>query len=449
MKIEISQQQKQIISPMLLQTLGLVILPAQELKEKLEEEAKVNPAIQLEKKKSEKQKNLSQRKSPSSFDSQAFLENLSASNFNLYNTMMEQVRESNFSQKEIKIAEIILSSVSEKGFLQQGNGKDSVKQIDLPELIANTGISLEEFEKVRQAVLRLDPIGIASYNIHEYLSLQAAQKFGTESIEAKLLKDYLTLLEKKLYTKIAKDIGVSYEKIEKAIANISHLNLTPVSSLPSGYPQYIVPDAFLNMNPEGIQLILNDEYIPEVKLNKHCLNLYQNQTFKGKKTVLAPDERSFLKENIEKAKILIENLKSRKEIIFKVILKIVEKQKDFFLKGPEYQIPLKLKDIADELNIHESTVSRVVKDKYIQTNKGIIHLKSFFSTNVGNDKTSSKSIKETLKNLFDAEDKDDPLSDDKAVEILKKKGLSISRRTIAKYRAELRIPPAFMRRNPK
>ncbi len=145
---------------------------------------------------------------------------------------------------------------------------------------------------------------------------------------------------------------------------------------------------------------------------------------------------------------MIENLKSRKEIIFKVILKIIEKQKDFFLKGYQYQIPLKLKDIADELNIHESTVSRVVRDKYIQTNKGIINLKSFFSTNIGNRDTSSKSVKETLKTFTDAEDKNNPLSDDKIVQIFKKKGIQISRRTVAKYRAELNIPPAFIRRNP-
>ncbi len=448
MKIEISQEQRQIISPALIQTLELVMLPALELKEKIEEEVKANPALQLEKKRLEHTKSRLKNKNSSNFDSQAFLENLSVYDFNLYKYMMDQVINLSFTGKEKIISEIILSSINENGFLQETDEKGHVHQLPPEKLIENSDITLNEFEEVRKRIQRLDPIGIASYNSYEYLVLQAEEKFGKESLEHFIIRDCKDFLEKKLFTKIGRELNISFDKVVKAIEQIGTLNLVPASNFSMGTPQYIIPDAFVLVNDNGIKLTLNDEYIPDVKLNRHCLDLYSSETFRGKKTSLDKNDRQFLKENIEKAKILIENLKSRKEIIFKVILKIVEKQKDFFLKGYQYQIPLKLKDIADELNIHESTVSRVVRDKYIQTNKGIINLKSFFSTNIGNRDTSSKSVKEILKSFIEAEDKNNPLSDDKIVQILKKKGIQISRRTVAKYRAELNIPPAFMRRNP-
>jgi len=447
MRMEISQEQRQIISPVLIQTLELVMLPTTELKEKLEEEAKINPVIKLERKKPDLKWKTSRSRN-SQFDSQAFLENISVYDFSLYRYMMEQVRELDLTEKEIHIAQLILSSIQENGLLQKRDSKGRFRPYTVEELIENTDITPEEFEKVRKIIQKLDPIGVASYDMREYLEIQAKEKFGEDSIEYKILHNHKDLLEKKLFSKLAKELGVSFEKVQGAIKNISRLNLVPAAHFSSDNPHYVIPDAFVNVDEKGIHLVLNDDYIPEVRLNKHYIDLYNNEEFKGKKFGLKKDERSFLRENIERAKMLIENLRSRKEIIFKVILKIVEKQKDFFLKGIQYQVPLKLKDIADELNVHESTVSRVVRDKYIQTNKGLIPLKSFFSSNVGNQETSSRSVKEMLKSFIEAEDKDDPLSDDRIVQIFKKKGIDISRRTVAKYRAELNIPPAFMRRNP-
>ncbi len=448
MRMEIRQEQRQIISPVMIQTLELVMLPGMELKEKLEEEAKINPVIKLDRKKQD-YKRSRQRTKNSNFDSQAYLENISVYDFSLYKYMMEQVNRLSISEEEKHIAQIILSSINENGLLQKPDGKSVMRPIPVYELIENSNIKMEELEKVRKMIRHLDPIGIASYDSREYLEIQALEKYGKGSLEYRVLHDYCELLEKKLFTKLSRELGVSYEKIQDAIHHISKLNLVPASNFSNGYSQYIVPDAYVSVDENGIHLVLNDDYIPDIKLNKQYIDLYSNEEFKGRKIVLNKNEKGFLKENIDRAKILIENLRSRKEIIFKVILKIIEKQKDYFLKGYQHQIPLKLKDIADELSIHESTVSRVVREKYIQTNKGMIALKSFFSTNVGNQETSSKSVKEILKTFIEAEDKDDPLSDDRIVQIFNKKGIQLSRRTVAKYRAELNIPPAFMRRNPK
>ena len=448
MRMEINQEQRQIISPVMIQTLGLVMLPGMELKEKLEEEAKINPVIKLEKKKPDYSRSRIRSKN-SAFDSQAYLENMSVYDSSLYKYMMEQVKEMTLTENEMTIAGIILSSVNDNGLLQKADEKGVLRPIPVEEFLDNGKIKPEDFERVRKLIMHSDPIGVASFDSREYLEVQAIEKYGEKSLEYRILHDYIELLEKKLYTKLSKELGVSYDKIQKTINNISKFNMVPASGFSNKYSQYIVPDAYVNVDEKGIHLILNDDYIPEVRLNKQYIDLYTSEEFKGRRISLSRDERSFLKENIESAKMLIENLRSRKEIIFKVILKIIEKQKDYFLKGHQYQVPLKLKDIADELNIHESTVSRVVRDKYIQTNKGLIVLKSFFSSNVGNRETSSKSVKEILRTCIGAEDKDDPLSDDRIVQILKKKGLQLSRRTVAKYRAELNIPPAFMRRNPK
>ncbi len=448
MRMEINQEQRQIISPVMIQTLELVMLPGMELKEKLEEEAKLNPVIKLDKKKKDFGKTRRQMKN-SNYDSQSFLENMSVYDFSIYKYMMEQVNRLDLTDEEKETAGIIVSSINDNGFLQKPDQNGVMRPIPLEELLGNGKINPALFERIRKLVMHLDPIGVGSFDTREFLEVQALDKYGPESPEYRSLHEFPSLLEKKLFTKLSKDLGISYGRVLEVINNISKLFMAPTAGLINGYSQYIVPDAYVNVDEKGVHIVLNDDYIPEIRLNKQYIDLYTSEEFKGRHVSLKKEEKSFLKDNIEGAKMLIENLRSRKEIIFKVILKIIEKQKDYFLKGYQYQIPLKLKDIADELSIHESTVSRVVRDKYIQTNKGMISLKSFFSTNIGNLETSSKSVKETLKTFIDAEDKDDPLSDDRIVQIFRKKGIQLSRRTVAKYRAELNIPPAFVRRNPK
>jgi RNA polymerase sigma-54 factor len=452
MRLEISQTQKQIISPVIMQTLELLQIPAIELTEKLEEEAEANPILELEYPQGkdtdsagvdEEVENTFQDSSDNGYDApspkkndfrdynnKSYIENMSVETVNIYDHLMEQVQFLIFTPLEIEIAEIIITSLDDRGFLSMP-----------PEaLLMPEKFTAEEFESVRQRLLRLDPLGIASKDLFEFLLIQIEDRYGKRSLEYRIMLRYVDLLEKKMYSKIAKKMNIRFDDVVNAVENIKKLNVSPALEFSRDTVRYVVPDARVEVKENKIQVVLNDEYIPNIKLNKYYLDIYtsaKDRTTKG-----------FLKENIDRAKILIENLKSRKEIIFKVILKIVEKQRDFFLKGTQYQVPLKLKDIADELNIHESTVSRAIKEKYIQTDRGIICLKQFFSTQVGNDDVSSKSIKEILKRIVEAEDKNSPLSDDKIVRLLKNRGMNLSRRTVAKYRSELNIPAAFMRRNP-
>lgn len=575
MKLRMAQEQRQIISPAMMQTFELLMLPSSDLVDELRQKQLENPLIALEK---PRRMNTPSRKmsSYSRFDNQAMLENTPMNDTDLYRFVMEQIILGPFNEKQLRIAQLILSSLDENGFLTQ----------DPAVLIENSDITAVEFEAVRRILLQMEPVGVASLNFLEYMQVQVVHRYGPSSIEARILNEFSDLLEKKLYSKIARRMGVDYASIEAAVRNIARLNRNPSGGFTRTQTQFVVPDATVTVVNGEIKIILNEDSLPEVRLNnrymselyrkskeEHITNFFYRKVLeilerwddnvlsrplrktmgaalleyildKAKELtsfdddpgrtamskalyneiqrnirreiqeylavrfkknvrdalnrdaekedlekgayekpwemfytaevtgilindisrVLDKDMRQFVEKDLKdyvdrdtrefisqkKAEVatLIDNLKSRREIISKVIACIVDKQKDFFLKGPAFQVPLKLKNIADELSVHESTVSRVVKDKYIKTDRGIMSLKSFFSTNVGNADTSASSIKDALKKIVLNEDRDDPLSDDKIVRILQNKGMVLSRRTVAKYRDELSIPPAYMRRNP-
>jgi len=461
MKIGLSQQQHQTLSPMILQTMELLTLPSLDLIEKLEEEVEKNPILELEYHK-EKEKRATDadqfeeetvsdiesdsvyqdssdsgleprsksQKSSSEFDQQGYVENFSGKQLDLYAHLMEQMHFQDFTLQEIEIASLIITSLDSQGFL-------SIPDSDL---LDKSSFSPEELESVRQKILNLDPLGIASRNIKEFLLIQIEELYGQDSLEYSLINEFSDLLEKKQYSKIAKHLKLSYKKIEELVNKLRNLKIYPNTLFQKETTRYIIPDARVKIIDGKIQVILNDEYIPKIKLNQYYIEL--SQTSKD------PNTQSYLKNNLSQAKMLIKNLNSRKEIIFKVILSIVEKQKDFFLKGERFQNPLKLSDISSEIEVHESTVSRAIKEKYIQTDKGILPLKYFFSSEVGNNNTSSNSIKEILKDIIDAEDKNNPLSDEKLSRIFQNRKIKVSRRTIAKYRGILNIPPVYIRKNP-
>lgn len=526
MRLEQSQslQQKQIISPEMIQGLELLTLPILTLTEKLENEAVENPVIELEypdqntpsEPKSDGEDKSSMTKeevgdlfqdssdskyespltkkkksSSSDFDKQSILENLSGEENAFADRIEEELQLLKLDEIQSETYHFILASLDSDGFLRDelfGDEENDhpltnalksivIEQVrilspalsELPEneeskvlfllqcakLFGETGKEYrilsegnafvkEYVEMMRKKLMRISPIGAGSKNHAEFLTLQAELEFGKKSLEYRILSQGLELLEKKIYSKLATKFNTNFKAIEKAVENIQSFRIAPATSFSDTPVEYVVPDAKVLIEDGEIKLILNDEYIPKVKLNQYYVQIYDDS--KGKKD--QKETKDYLKGNIDRAKILIENLSSRKETIFKVIYAIVEKQRDFFLKGKQFQVPLKLKDIADELGIHESTVSRAISGKYIQTNRGIVSLKNFFSTQIGNSDTSANSIKEIVKRTIDAEDKDSPLSDDKIVGILANRGIEISRRTVAKYRDELNIPRASVRRNP-
>ncbi len=436
MKLSTSQVQKQLLLPQMIRTMELLEMGQLELKELIEQELLSNPVLEIDKEKILRPRNRIKRNRLSNVDFNSLIDNLIYSDWNLRNHLLEQIDFQSWSEEERKIAELIISSLNENGFLQKKDGKKTLP-IDPTELIMGMNVTLEEFERVREKIKHLDPMGIGCYTFYEFLLLQTENKFGKESVEYKLLKNYSELLEKRQYSKIASKLKIKEDELKVAIENISRLNLTPIERF-SSHIHYVIPDAFVKFTNEGIELKLAEGNIPEIKLKTEYLDLYSDISDKK--------EKKFLKDYIDRAKNLIENLQSRKEILYKVILKIVEKQQAFFMKGAMYLTPLKLKDIADELNIAESTVSRVIKNRYIQTNKGIFPLKYFLSGSSGGEDISKNSVKEIIRGLIENEDKSMPFTDEMIVDLLKRKGINLSRRTVAKYRSELSFPSAYMRK---
>lgn len=463
---KITQQQKQIATQEIMQIVEYLQIPEVDLIKEIVIEASENPAIELEntvesdrikpiaeddpdKKEFEENRNkkensedeevvfqdssdlgfdkpIKKRKSNSDFDSQAYLENLSVDTPTLQEHLHEQLLFADLSEEEWEIANSITYSLDEHGYFH-------------PEGV-NTSFDQRKVEKIREMIQQLDPIGIASKNLQEFLKTQAVYEFGTNSLEYTIIDEHIDLVEKKLHTKLASAMNVTLDEIENAINNIRTLRMFPAMNFTTQTTQYVAPIAKVFTQNGEVVVTMFDDNIPNIIINKDYEDKSKECEDKRRKERMELD--------IRRGKELKKYVEIRKNIMKKVVHKIVEKQRDFFLKGERYQIPLTQKDIGDELEISESTVSRAIQDKYIQTDNGIISLKSLFSSNVGTDDTSSSSIKNLIADIIEAEDKDSPLSDDRIVGILKNKGLIISRRTATKYRNELKIPPAYMRRNP-
>ncbi|NPV38425.1 RNA polymerase sigma-54 factor RpoN [Brevinematales bacterium NS] len=429
MKQQLIQDQRQILTPLLVQQMEILTLPLPELREKLLEEAERNPLIRLENPLPSPEKRVVRRQSlPTAPD---FVFENQTEHQSLLDHVLEQIHFFGWNEKEEAIGVLLLTSLDQHGFFRQ----------DIRSLIEGTEYTVEEVEQVRKKLMRLDPEGLGSQGVLEFLLFQAEEQFGKESLEVRILQQTADLLEKKQYSQIAKRFRVSLDEVEEAVKNLSELKPTPVTGW-GETAMVVIPEAFVEVNGEDIAIRLNEYYIPEVRLDQYYISLYEE----GK---LPKEDKKFLRSNLSSAKQLIENLESRKEIVYKVIHAILSHQKEFFTKGPQYQKPLRLRDIAEEVEIHESTVSRVVKDKYIQVGGKIIPLKQFFSSSVRTateEEVSSKGIQDMIANIIAQEDKTDPLSDEQIMSILQNKGIKVSRRTIAKYRGILGIPPAHARR---
>lgn len=428
MKQQLVQDQRQILSPLLVQQMEMLTLPLPELRERILEEAEKNPLIKLENPtRSYHQKYRKQSLSTAPdfvFENQATMRGL-------LDHVLEQIHLLGWTAREEAIAMILLTSLDKNGFLRE----------DVSALAQGTEYPTEEMEKVRQKIMRLDPEGLASKGVLEFLIFQAEEKYGLESLEVRFLRETSDLVEKRLFSQLMKYFHVSKEELEEAMRNLAELQPVPVTEW-GEVAMAIIPEAFVEVDGGDIHIRLNEYYIPEVRLDQFYLSLSHEQE-------VSKEDKKFFRSHLQSAKLLIENLQTRKEIVFRVVHAIIEHQRDFFLKGPQNQRPLRLRDIADELEIHESTVSRVVKDKYIQVKGKVIPLKQFFSSSVkvaGREEVSTKSIQDMISQIVSLEDKNDPLSDEQIVSILENKGIKISRRTVAKYRSIFGIPPAHARR---
>ncbi len=348
--------------------------------------------------------------------------------------LLWQFRMTKHTEQEIEIAEYIIYNLDRDGFLKVSN-EEVAKEFSVP---------MEYVDNIIKKINFLDPVGIATKNLQEAILVQMEFFNCKNDLAKKILTENINLLENKNIKTLSKIYNVSREEILEIVKIINSFEPRPARNFRTDFVQTIIPDVYVYKKDNNYHIVLNDDGIPRFRINEEYVKMLS-----AKKK---EDVKKFLQEKVNNAKWLLRSIEQREKTIYKVVETLIKFQKDFFDKGPSNLKPLILKDVAEELNLHESTVSRTTNNKYISTPHGIFELKYFFSTSIsssdGNDDFSTRVVLEIIKNIIESEPENKPYSDEKISEILSEKhNIKIARRTVAKYRTQLNILPSSKRKN--
>lgn len=345
----------------------------------------------------------------------------------------------NISNKDKGIAEAIIDYTNEDGYL--------IKKIFeiYDDVYSSSEISVDELVAIQHLLQNLDPIGSCCEDIKESLLVQLNNYKAEDYIKSKafvVISEFFEEYVNKEFNKIEKDLGLDKEEIQKINILIKAQNPRPGSAFISKkQSDYIIPDVKISRENSKWVVKLNKLISPKITINKNYINFSEKN--------ISDNDKVYLKNNLQEAKLFIKNIDYRNNTLIKISNSIFEKQIDFFNKGAEEIKPMNLKEIALSIDVHESTVSRLTNGKYMETPYGIFELKYFFSSSLSNnlgDDLSSKSIKEKIKKIINAENKNKPFSDDKIAYILQNQGINIARRTVAKYRESLNLESSSKRK---
>ncbi|MGB9663587.1 MAG: RNA polymerase factor sigma-54 [Ignavibacteria bacterium] len=362
--------------------------------------------------------------------------------------LMAQLRLLNLSSDLFRLGEEIIGNIDEDGYLSI-NLEDILKDL---ELFENIKIRPEQAEKLLKQIQHFEPLGIASRNLQECLLVQLEEKDinpKIKNIAKKILTDYFNDFTSKRYEALEEKLKTTRDELKEALNVIQHLNPKPgEGTLTNTDVQQITPDLIVEKIDNKFVVYLNDRNIPQLRINPEYEMIFKKKL----KKIKSGDEKElkkFIKEKLDAAKWFIDAIEQRKITLLRVMNLIVEKQKDFFEYGEKHLKPMIYKDIAEPLNLDISTISRVVNGKYVQSPVGIHELKHFFSEGLeteSGETISNKNVKIRIKEIIENEDKNNPYNDDEIAKILNKEGIKIARRTVAKYREQLGIPVAKLRR---
>lgn len=359
----------------------------------------------------------------------AFEENI-AETRSLEDDLIEQIRDLDTSDIEAEILLHLLGNLDNRGYLQ----------ISLEELAEISGFSIEQVQTAHTFLTSLEPVGVGSRDLQECLLIQLDRLGLADSIETKIVENYLDLIEKRKYSQIAKKLEISLDQLKEALRRIHELDPYPARQYVQDTVRYIVPDVYIQKEGSEYQIILNEDGIPKLRINSSYSDLLKEQKDK--------DTSSYHTEMMKSASWLLRSIDQRQRTIYKVTESIIKFQKDFLDQGTHRLRPLVLKEVADDIGMHESTVSRITTNKYVHTPQGIFELKFFFTPGIKtrSGEMSSSAVKELIKKLIDAEPDEQPISDQKIVEVLQEQNIEIARRTVAKYRESMGIPSSSKRK---
>jgi RNA polymerase sigma-54 factor len=330
-------------------------------------------------------------------------------------------------------AEAIIGSMNDNGFLDE----------PLEEIAAIGPWPMETVEKALEIVQQFDPAGIGARDLQECLLLQLKHHGYGDRLAARIIRDYpVSKLQNHKLPELAKELGVSVEQIAQELKLIRQLEPHPGRKFAPRDAQYIEPEVYIEKIEDEYVIRFNDDGLPQLRINKQYRQMMENKE-------TSKETRDYIKDKFRSAVDLLKNIEHRKQTIYKVCERIVERQRDFLDKGVEFLKPMMLKDISEDIGMHLSTVSRVVNGKYAHTPQGVIELRRFFTEGMVNDdgeEVSTRIIKLKIKKMIEAEDPREPLTDDLIAARLAQEGQKLSRRTVAKYRDQMKIPGSRERR---
>jgi RNA polymerase sigma-54 factor len=480
-KLHLSQTLSQKLSPQQIQFIKLLQVPTAELDARIEEELEVNPA--LEEGREEKEES-TQEEFEDSYDDDIPTDDRDINldeylddeyggykmqgdgNYNsdeedreipissqasLHEQLIQQLNYLKLDERQKIIGQQLIGSIENDGYIR----RDLEAIINDLAFSQNIETDIDELEEILRKIQSFDPAGIASRNLQECLILQLERKEHPDDpviLHAlRILHDCFEEFTKKHYSKIQRKCELTEEETKEAVNLITKLNPKP-GGISDGLvrTQYIIPDFILTNNSGKLEISLNSKNAPELRISRSYADMFDAYDKSDKKDKKLKDTVTFVKQKLDAAKWFIDAIKQRQNTLLRTMEAILQYQKDFFLDGDETNLrPMILKDIAEKIDMDISTVSRVANSKAIQTEFGVYPLKYFFSEGISTDSgedVSNREVKSVLQGMVDEEDKKKPLSDDKLVKMLNKKGYNIARRTVAKYREQLQIPVARLRK---
>lgn len=346
-----------------------------------------------------------------------------------------QLKLSRFTEPEIRIAEQIIGNLDGNGYLLS----------TVEEIASLENVPPEEVTKVLKRVQEFDPPGIAARDLQECLLIQSRFLVESSPLLERIIREHLRDLETKNYNLIAKKLKVSLQGVLAAVHIISNMDPKPGRIYSDEKDQYIVPDVFVIKVGDEYKIIINEDGLPKLRIS----NFYKEILGGVARPEKGENCKDYIKERLQSATWLIKSIQQRQKTIYKVTESIVKFQREFFDKGIHHLKPMILRDVADDVQMHESTISRVTTNKYMHSPRGIFELKYFFNSSISmtsGDAIASKSVQEEIKKIVSSENKQKPLSDNEIVEILESSGITIARRTVAKYRDILGILPSSKRK---
>ncbi len=457
-KTSLYQQQQLRMNPQLYQSIQLMAMPIQELKLRIQQELEANPALEVVSDDSTLSLD-DVSKSDSDRDDYEYFENSSDPGFtsvvgtdpdaadnkrrfmegalsrpeSLHEHLLWQLRLQPISEEAFAIGEALIQNLDENGF-----HREPVESFVPPE---SMGIA----EQMIHMIQGFDPVGTCVSDYNESLRVQAELREDEPPGTAEIIEEYLDLLDRERFAEIAKKTRRPEKEVIEILEFIRTLTPFPGRLYSVDKPTYVIPDLMVKKKEGGHVIIMNDEEIPVLDVNEFFTSVQE------KEQKAQTDVRRYVRGKIKDARWFIHSIHQRNQTLLKVARAIVEFQRDFFYKGPKALVPLTLKDIASEVGVHEATVSRITTGKYVQTEYGIFELKYFFSNSISGagstgSRFSKEGVKQVVKEILEAESKEKHLSDQKIADLLRKRGINIARRTVAKYRNELDISSSYERR---